>query len=237
MKKLSLLVLTLTFCSLVFLPAAHAERFDLADKDFDFHQIKTMLIYDPDVELMKQADPVGSDLMIRVAMADYQKEGADEAPYALLSPDQLSRKISLQLGRDLDRMMQEDPEQAGSLLTANCGQFIDAYIRTVLTEYHTGSYMVPAHTEWKQIEESDTYTDRDGHQHTITHTRQIPQYIPDVTVNTATVRLRFIVYNAKTGKEIFARDDSRTDDYSTDLRDAYKKVVHSFFRDLKKKIR
>ena len=237
MKKISLFFLTLTLSLLLLLPAASAERLDLADENFDFHTIKTLLLYDPDVQLARQNDPAGGDLVARILAADYQKEGADDMPYGQLSEEQILRKISLKLGQNLDLIAKDNPEQAQQLFAANCQDFVDAYVKTKLTDYQTGSYVVPAHTEWREIKDTDTYKDKDGKEHTITHTRQIPEYVPDTTVYTATVRLRFTVYSAKTGKEIFTRDDSRTDYHTTDLRSAYDKVVHSFFRELKKKIR
>lgn len=227
MKKIILFLLCF-FCSMT---SVHAEKYDWADKAFSFSSIRTALIYDLDTS----GAQLGNDILEKALQGEYMKK-ASRPHYSVLSAEQVSRKISLQQGMDLYVMEKEDPEGFQAAFTAHSSKFIQIYVKTKLLEYTTGSYVVPAHTEWRTKDLTDTFTDRDGHQQTITRTISYPEYVPDNTVSTATVKLRFDVYDARTGKAVFSREELRTRDSSDDPHGVFQRILDSFFNDLQRKM-
>lgn len=112
----------------------------------------------------------------------------------------------------------------------------DAYVTAQLLAYQVGTGLIPAHTEWNSYSVRDVYYDRDGHPHWFYHDVSYPVYVPDAYVPIATVRVRFAVYDVKTGKLISYSEDARTRGSSDDLRGVYQRILDRFFKNLKKEI-
>lgn len=113
----------------------------------------------------------------------------------------------------------------------------DAYVTAQLLTYHVGTGLIPAHTEWNSYSVRDVYYDSDGHPHWFYHDVSYPVYVPDAYVPMATVRVRFAVYDVKTGKLVFCSEDMRTRGSSDDLRGVYNRIIDRFFKNLKKEIK
>jgi hypothetical protein len=231
MRKLYLLPVFIIVLFLFAMPIVSAEKTDWSDTDYNFKTIRTALIYDID---LSQAD-LSNDIITRNLTDEYMKKAVKPA-YTVLSSEQLNRKISLEQSIDLDTLKKTDPEKAAMLFTENLSHFVDIYIETHLLSYKIGSYIVPAHTTWENQTATDHYTDSDGRTRDITHTYTIPVYVPDATVTTAIVRLRFDVINAKTNKVIFSREEERVRDNSDDPYGVFSRMTDSFFSDLKNKM-
>ena len=227
MKK----IIVFLFCFFCSMTSVHAEKYDWADNAFAFSSIRTALIYELDTS---QAQ-LGNDILEKSLQGDYLKK-ASRPHYSILSAEQVSRKISLQQGIDLYLMEKDDPEGFQAAFAAHASKFVQIYVKTKLLEYKTGFYIVPAHTEWRTKDLTDTFTDKDGRQQTITRTISYPEYIPDNTVSTATVKLRFDVYDARTGKAVFSREELRTRDSSDDPNGVFQRMLDSFFNDLQRKM-
>lgn len=113
----------------------------------------------------------------------------------------------------------------------------DAYVTAQLLTYHVGTGLIPAHTEWNSYSVRDVYYDRNGHPHWFYHDVSYPVYVPDAYVPMATVRVRFAVYDIKTGKLVFCSEDMRTRGSSDDLRGVYQRIIDRFFKNLKKELK
>ncbi len=113
----------------------------------------------------------------------------------------------------------------------------DAYVTAQLLAYQVGTGLIPAHTEWNSYSVRDVYYDSDGHPHWFYHDVSYPVYVPDAYVPMATVRVRFAVYDVKTGKLVFCSEDMRTRGSSDDLRGVYNRIIDRFFKNLKKEIK
>ncbi|MCR5757391.1 MAG: hypothetical protein K6F95_05735 [Selenomonas sp.] len=95
--------------------------------------------------------------------------------------------------------------------------------------------VIPAHQETRYRTEHIRYTEK-GQKRTLSYEVPYQVYVPEEIIHTSNVRLRFDVYDAKTNQAIFSRDDTRVDDYSTDLQRTYTKLVTAFYKELDKKI-
>ena len=113
----------------------------------------------------------------------------------------------------------------------------DVRITGQVLQYDVTDEVRPAHYETQYYEETTTIRDKDGKESKIT--RQVPrkEYVPARTVYTSTVRLRLDVIDQKTGKEVFSRDDTRTDEDSSNIERTYSKLVTAFYKEVDRKIR
>lgn len=222
-------------------PSANAEKTDFIDKQFDFKSIKAVYIYDVGLDVLNDSkantSTKGSDLVNKVLKQDYVDNAKKFKAYTFYSPEEATRKISLLTGTDVDKMLVEDKAAGDKFLTDNLKLIADAYVTADLLAYYDDYYIVPAHTEWRSKTIYDDYYDKNGNRHTRSHTIQVPEYVPDQRVNTANVKMRFTLVDAKTGKEIFIREETRCNTFTTNIQECFRQTVRSFFRDLKNKIK
>lgn len=108
----------------------------------------------------------------------------------------------------------------------------DLYVTAKVLTYKTTTYLVPAHTEWRNREVTDYYYDKYGRSHSHTHRVDYPEYIPDTYFPRAIVRVHFHMYDTKTGKLVAAIEDNRIRDKSDDATGIYKRIVDRFFKNL-----
>ena len=231
MKKIFLFCICALACFTLFVPPAEASKNDWIDKNYDFSKVKTALIYDIDTSKVALSNDI-----IEKNLQELFQQKAEKLHIQRLTYDQASRKISIKLFKDLDELHKSSPEEAKSLFDANLSSLAEIYITADLLQYETGGYTVPAHTEWRNREETNTWTDKDGKQHTDTHTITYPEFVPDTYVSTVTVKVRFDAVDAKTGNTVFSREEDRTRTSEDNPHDVYGRIVSSFFGDLGDKL-
>ena len=214
------------------LPHVSASPVDSVDPSYDFHQIKNVMIYDIDLTDSAHTDSEAASLQ-----QNFHMQAAKLLEIPSIDKERLNRKISLAIGRDLDVIEKSDVEEYTSLVKDNLKAVADIYVHSELVSYTIGTYTIPAHTDWKTVTEYDTYRDSNGITHTISHQRTVPIFVPEQSGPYTNVKLRFSAYDAKTGKVIFTREELRQEQDSNDRLDTYNKIVRSYFRDLKKKIK
>lgn len=241
MKYTKSFLLSLFAFLFLILPSANAEKMDFVDKNYPFHQLKTVYIYDIDLDSLKNTNNstvmANSDLAERVLLQDYFDNAHKFEYYTTYTTDQAMRKISLATTKDVPKMIAETPAEGNKFFLDNLGLIVQAYIKAELISYYTDYYIIPAHTEWRSVTEYDDYYDKNGKKHTRTRTIQVPEYVPDQKVSTANVTVHFTMTDAKSGKEIFSRTETRTNTFTSDCRECFKQTVRAFYRDLKSKIK
>ncbi|MBE6098355.1 MAG: hypothetical protein E7198_11330 [Schwartzia succinivorans] len=225
-----LLTLTVFFLTA---PTGNASPVDSVDSSYDFHNIKNVMIYD--IVLSDDTERTESEAASLQQNYHMQAEKLLEIPS--INKERLNRKISLAIGKDLDVIEKTNPEEYAELVRQNMRAAVDIYVNAELASYTIGTYTIPAHTEWKTVTDYDTYKDKDGHTHTVTRQRTVPVYVPEQSGPYTHVKIRFTSYDAKTGKVIFTREELREENDSRNCLETYNKIVRSYFRDLRKKIK
>ena len=233
MKSLFRVFFLMMAAVFIALPSGHASPVDSVDESYDFHKIKNVMIYD--IDLSSQTSLTASDITSLQQNFRMQAEKLLEIPS--LDKVKLNRKISLAIGKDLDVIEKNNPDEYATLVNDNLRVVADIYVKSELVEYSIGTYTIPAHTDWKTVTDYDTYRDKDGHTHTVSRERTIPVYVPEQHGPYTHVKMRFSSYDTTTGKVIFTREEIREEDNSRDCLDTYNKIVRSYFRDLRKKIK
>lgn len=108
------------------------------------------------------------------------------------------------------------------------------YILPRITTWQTDSYLVPAHTEWRNREIRDAWRDKDGRWHEYYRTITYPEYVPDYWVPYAEVTVTFEWYDTKTGSLIASSEDKRLRGSETHPEDLYGRIVDRFIKNMKK---
>ena len=200
-------------CCLVvaFAVPVSAEKVDWADKSYDFTKVQRALVY----ELAFAEDSgLDNDLMEQVLQEDYQKNAA-RPPYKVIDP----AKAQV--------LSPEDPHLAA-----------DVYITAELVKWEDGSYVKPGYTSYETRTSKRKKHHSDGSVTEESYDITVPVYHPEETVYTSTVRLRFEVYDSRTGKRVMARDELRERDASRHGQQGiFGRISKSFFDDLGKKLK
>lgn len=110
----------------------------------------------------------------------------------------------------------------------------DIYIYPKLTLWQVDSYLVPAHTEWRDVEVRDAWRDRDGHWHEFYRTETFPEYVSSYYVPCASVAVTFEWYDVKTGKLVATSEDSRVRGSESNPTAVYDRIVDRFCKNAKK---
>ncbi|MBQ7478845.1 MAG: hypothetical protein IJT01_08085 [Selenomonadaceae bacterium] len=200
-------------CCLVaaFAMPVSAEKVDWADKSYDFTKVQRALVYDLTFDENLELD---NDLMEQVLQEDYMKNAA-RPPYKVIDP----AKAQV--------LSPEDPHLAA-----------DVYITAELVKWHDDSYVKPGYTSYETRTSKRKKHHSDGSTTEETYDITVPVYHSEEIVYTSTVRLRFEVYDSRTGKRVMARDELRERDNSRHGQQGiFGRISKSFFDDLGKKMK
>lgn len=199
-------------CLLALCPlTASAEKVNWVDEGYDFTKIKKALVYD--IEVVDKSE-IDSDLIEKVMQEDYLKNAA-RPPYKVIRPE------------------------ASTVLTpGNPAEGVDVYIMAEMLTWHNDSYTKEGYTSWETRTSKRRVKRPDGSWHEERYEYTIPVYHPAETIYTSTVRIRFDVYDAKTGKKVMSRDELRKRDNSDHGQQGiFGRISKKFFDDLGKKIK
>ena len=210
MKKWRSLILA--FCLLLsFALPVSAEKSDWSDKAYDFSKVQRVLIYDVNVDAVSK---LADDLEIKLIQEEYLKT-ASKPKYRMLRPDKA------------EQLSPGAPNLAA-----------DLYVTTELLQWNDDYYIKPEYTSWETRTEKREKKHRDGSTTTETYTVNVPVFHPAQTIYTSTVRVRFKVYDSKTGNCVMERDERRErDDSRHGQQGIFGRISKSFFDDLGTKLK
>jgi len=209
MKKIfSFFAAALFILNMVIAPAS-AEKTEWVDKDYNFKLAKKVIVYDLSI-VDKTALP--NDIMADLLKEDYMKN-AQRPKFEIVRPTA--------------------PPNIGHPVEG-----ADLYVIGELLDWHDDSYVRPGYTTWENKTMTRTYRHHDGSTYEDKYTVTVPVNHPPRTIYTSTVRVRFGVFDAKTGKRVMARDELRLrDDSRNGERGIFGRITKSFFDDFGKKLR
>ena len=210
MKKFCGLLLLL--CLIIGCPlTVFAEKTDWSDSSYDFSKAKRILVYD--VELTDKSE-FDNDLLDDILQEDYWK----------------------MVGRLGNNVLRSD--RAESLSPSNPQAVADVYVTAELLQWHDDFYIKPEYTTWERKSITRDKRRSDGSKEKETTYITVPVVHPPRRVDTSTVRMRFDVYDAKTGKRVMARDEVRVrDDSHRGEKGIFGRICKAFFDDFGKKLK
>ncbi|MBP3781174.1 MAG: hypothetical protein ILA30_05875 [Selenomonas sp.] len=208
---------------------AHVEQW--ADPGYAFKGVQKMLVYDFDMSAVKLDSDIAEKNFHSVFWEQVNKQKITVLPL-----QRVENKVSLLEYKDIDKLRQTNPEAAEAMWKKNLSQVVDVYAKTKYLRYDYTSRVIPAHTEWRTRYVTYTYYDRNGNKHHESVPEQYPVYVPERTVWTLTQQVRLDVYDAKTDKCIYSRNEIRSDDDVGDGKDIFEKIVRNSFKDFLKNV-
>ena len=211
--------------------AASAEKTDWKDKSYDFSKVHRVLVYDVDLSAVN----FSSDLKAHKYANDFpeysKKMGCEVVTY-----EQAWRRVSLAIGVDLDQLAKTDPDKAVALFQENASKAVDAWVNSRVLKWENSYYIQPERTVWEQKRVDRSYRDRNGRWVNDYYYITVPVTYPPRRVDVSTLNMSFEVFDARTGKMIFGREDDRDrEDY--EAQDGmYERICKSFFGDFGDKL-
>ncbi len=113
----------------------------------------------------------------------------------------------------------------------------DLYIECKIKKWKDDYYIIPEHTVWEQKTMYRTKRDRDGNKYEEKYYITVPVTYPPRRVDTSDLVVNFEVYDAKTGKMVFGREDDRNREDPKAQLGMFGRMCSSFFYDFWKKIK
>ena len=113
----------------------------------------------------------------------------------------------------------------------------DLIVECKITRWKDDYYIIPEHTVWEQKTRYRTRRDRDGNKYEEKYYITVPVTYPPRRVDTSTLVVNFEVYDARTGKMVFGREDDRTREDANAQIGMFGRMCNSFFSDFNKKFK
>ena len=205
---------------------ASAEKTDWKDSSYDFSRVKRVLVYDVDLS----AANLGSEMKTRKYQSDFPSY-AKKLDCEIVTEEQARRQISLAVGVDLDTLVKTDPARAQALFAENLPKVADAYVKGRVLKWENTYYIKPEYTTWEQRRIDRGHWDRHGKWVSDYYYVTVPVTYPPRRVDVSTLNMSFEVYDARTGKMIFGREDDRDRENYEAQSGMYERICKSFFGD------
>lgn len=223
-----------TVCALLLLPAAaSAEKNDWSDGNYNFAAVKRAVVMN-----VALSDGIAIDSrIVQEKMRDEYEKNSQRLKCEILTEDQARRRVSANIGIDLDALGKSDPQKADALFKENMKTVADIWVSGVVREWKNDFYIAPERTVWESKPQRRTVKDSNGNRREETYYITVPVTYPAHRVDFSRVNVSFEACDAKTGKMICGRDDNRDRDGANSQNGMFGRICKSFFDDLGKKIR
>lgn len=203
---------------------AEADYTSWQDSSYDFKAVKTVYIGSMDTS---EAGISSSAVEMKVKDNFYKKAMKIRGPAMVAESPETMEVEPIEKGssstEESTSMVPEEAVKAGA----------DLYIYPKLTVWQVDSYLVPAHTEWRDTMVRDFWRDKDGYWHEFYRTVTYPEYIPSYYVPCAGVAVTFEWYDVKTGKLVASSEDSRLRGSESNPQAVYERIVDRFCKNAK----
>lgn len=229
--KISLFLTALSLCLLTMVSVVQAEKMEYKDSSYNFKNIKNVMLYDMDFDRAA----INSSIVENSLNDIYQRRAVKEN-LPVIDSETVMRKMSLDLGQDMDLLMDANYEEFMSTFEEHLPDYVDAYITADVLEYTTKEVYHPEYTSWETRTEHHTIKDKDGKTITISEQVLVPVHHPAYYETVFYEDVEFHVYDSKTGKEIYSRKDWR-DRSDNDGSSMFERICNSFFKDFRKLIK
>lgn len=209
MRNLFKICFATFFVVSLMLNVANAEKTDWEDKSYNFSRARKVMVYD--LNNLDKGE-FNDDVMFQVIDDEFWKQAKRFNNYTVV-------------------------EGVGTPKAGQPVEGADLYVITDIIDWHDDSYVRPGYTSWETRHDKRRVRRSDGSSYDEDYSYSVPVHHPPRTVYTSTVRVRFSVFDARTGKRVFARDDNRDRDDRYAQKGMFGRIAHSFFEDLNKKLR
>ncbi|WP_296098114.1 hypothetical protein [Dialister sp.] len=210
------------------LPMAYADYTSWEDSTYDFKSVKAVYI---DAIDTSESGITSAARDMKLKEDFYRRVSKIKGPKVQAAQPEAETPGTL----ETEAVSTEVKDKAPSIVPKEAADGgADIYIYPKLTLWQVDSYLVPAHTEWRDVEVRDAWRDRDGHWHEFYRTETYPEYVPSYYVPCASVAVTFEWYDVKTGKLVATSEDSRVRGSESNPTALYDRIVDRFCKNAKK---
>ncbi|WP_299144250.1 hypothetical protein [uncultured Dialister sp.] len=227
MKKI-IAILTAFFLLLAAAPS-QADYTEWKDSTYDFSKHSSIYMGEMDTSAIDDISPAGEWKLKEIL---YRKLSKVKSPALIISNPK--PRGSLESTEKTEDAIIQNRDTAIPQKAIASGAAI--YIQPRLTAWQVDSYLVPAHTEWRETEVRDAWRDKDGNWHEYYRTVTYPEYVPNHWVPYAEVTVTFEWYDTKTGNLIASSEDSRTRGAESSPENLYGRIIDRFIKNMKKTV-
>ena len=218
LKKLFAVIL---LSALMILPQiVSAEKTDWSDSRYNFRKVRTIVIFDLDTGAVP--GNVGNAIMRKIE-GDYINN-SNKLKCEVLTENQARRLLNM-------------PNASRNALKDNIYNIADLWIEGNIVKWKSSYHIVPARTVWESQKRTRRVRDRWGYWVEETYYENVPVTYPPYRVDTSDIISDFEVFDARTGRAVFSREDDRSRDDENAQKDMFGRMCNSFFSDFGKKIK
>lgn len=190
---------------------ASAEKTDYKDNSFNFRGIRRIVLLN-----------VSSNI-------DFRREGNIFVQKLRSTYYENARKMKV------DIITEEQARQmTGSSNPRDFYTIADAYIQCNIKDWSDDYYIVPERTVWEQKRMYRAAYDSYGHRYEEEYYVTVPVTYPPYRVDVSKIAVAFEVYDTRSGRIIFGREDVRDRNDKSAQDGMYGRICNSFFQDFRK---
>lgn len=207
-------------------PNGFAQRQEWVEHDFSFSAVKEILTED----LIYFETP--QEEIDCLKMRDYYYERSNKiSKVSFRTREAIERAMFMKELIDLDELRKKDPESAKQAFSEALPRYAALKIQPTIENYHVEKTWQEPYsyttTEYHEIKIKDG-----GKEKTITIPETVFHEVPGRYIYTGYVKVKFEVFDTKSGKLVYMVTDSRSAEKN--CIDMYKRVVNDFYAGLKK---
>ena len=216
LKKIFGVIMLLT--AMIIPQIVSAEKTDWSDNSYRFKAVKTVVVLDFDTN--SNMNGISTAIMNKLR-GDYQKD-SKKIKCQVLTEEQAKSMLGVSSRREL---------------LNNINSIADLWVSCKITTWNNGSYVKPAYTTYEQQKRKRKVRDNYGDWIEEEYYETVPVTHPPTTVYTSDIVVDFEVYDTKTNRSVFSREDNRSRDDKDAQKDMFGRICNSFFSDFGKKIK
>lgn len=230
MRKLLFLLFVLVLMS----QTAFAEKQEWIDKNYDFKQVKRVLIYNPTVSQKLRNGITEKEI------AEIFTDKSKLSNVKIIRIADMVQLIKINDGIDLVSLHNENPQEAANTLIRLTPKYADLVITSTVLEYGTGTQYREGYV-YTTTEYQNTYVTSYGGSAVVQSPTTKINSVPGGNVPTAYAAIRWDAYNAKTNQAVLSMTEDRIRANSTVFdntkpKDIYGRMVGAFFGSVNDKI-
>lgn len=205
----------------------HAEQSDWVSSNFDFRQIKSVIILDATIN--PELD-YGGMIGLRGLQNTFLKYCAQtlNPTCKVISEEEARVILSTQISVNLERLYVEEPFQARQLVMKNAWRIADAYILGIVDSWGNRSYTAPTNVDYAKVIEQRNYYDGVGNVKPDTVLIPVPaNYRPEGT-DVPAIGMILRAYYSKNESIVFERYEMRLRKSNESQMDLFGSMAASF---------
>ncbi|MBO4400446.1 MAG: hypothetical protein J5809_01205 [Selenomonadaceae bacterium] len=188
-----------------------AEKSDWKDSSYNFRGIRSIVLTDVESRVDR-----GSNLFYQKLQSTYVDNARKRLKCEVLTEEQ-ARRIS------------------GN--SRNFADVADLYIECNIKDWSDDYYIVPERTVWEKKKMHRKVRDRYGYWEDEEYETTVPVTYPPYRVDVSKIAVSFEVYDTRTGRMVFGREDVRDRNDANAQDGMYGRICNSFFQDFAKVIK